>query len=204
MTRVLVACEESGRVTAALRRNGIAAFSCDTLPTSGEHPEWHFQCDVLELAREKWDAVIAFPPCTHLAVSGACWFRQKERDGRQKEGIGFFLQFTKFGCPWAIENPVGIMSRHYRKPDQIIHPWQFGHPTEKRTCLWLSGFPLLKPTGIVDYTEYVLDTKGRREPLWHYKTGAGANSGVQRSKTFPGIAEAMGRQWGAWLKERYV
>lgn len=139
--RVLVACEESQAVTSQLRRGGVEAYSCDLLPCSGSHPEWHIQADALEVAKMSWDMVLAFPPCTHLASSGASWFPEKRRDGRQQMGIGFFLAFTALDhVPRvAIENPVGIMSRLYRKPDQIINPWQFGDPYEKRTCLWLKG-----------------------------------------------------------------
>ena len=143
--RCLVACEESQEVTSRLRRMGAEAYSCDLLPTSGKHPEWHIQADALEVCKMEWDMVLAFPPCTHLAVSGARWFPEKERDGRQQMGIGFFLAFTALDhVPRvAIENPVGIMSRLYRKPDQIIQPWMFGHPETKATCLWLKGLPPL-------------------------------------------------------------
>ena len=125
--RVLVACEESQAVTLELRKLGHEAYSCDVLPCSGGHPEWHVQADALEVAKMSWDMVLAFPPCTHLAVSGARWFPEKVRDGRQQRAIGFFLAFTALDhVPRvAIENPVGIMSRLYRKPDQIIQPWMF-------------------------------------------------------------------------------
>lgn len=150
--RVLVACEESQAVTSRFRRRGIEAYSCDLLPTSGNHPEWHIQADALELVKMQWDLVIAFPPCTHLASSGARWFEQKAKDGRQQMGIGFFLSFTALEhIPRvAIENPVGIMSTIYREPDQIIQPYMFGDPYEKKTCLWLKGLPELKPTNLVE------------------------------------------------------
>lgn len=199
--RVLVACEESQAVTSELRKRGHVAYSCDLLPTSGSHPEWHIQADALEIAKMDWDMVIAFPPCTHLAVSGARWFDEKQRDGRQQMGIGFFLAFTALDHvpKVAIENPVGIMSRLYRKPDQIIQPWQFGDPYEKKTCLWLKGLPQLIPTNIVAPEQ-------RKETGDNGRTMAGwfAESwnlpphlrGYVRSKTFPGVAAAMSDQWG--------
>ena len=146
--RILAACEESQEVTVAFRRLGHEAYSCDLLPCSGSHPEWHVRTDALELAKIDWDMVIAFPPCTDLAASGARWFDGKRRDGSQQRSIGFFLAFTALDhVPRvAIENPVGIMSTEYRKPDQIIQPWMFGHPESKATCLWLKGLPPLVPT----------------------------------------------------------
>lgn len=182
----MVSCEESGRVTAEFRRLGHEAYSCDVLPTSGGHPEWHIQGDVLPLLKEKWDMIIAFPPCTDLCVSGARWFKEKQKDGRQQKAIDFFLAFTKTGCSRvAIENPIGIMSRHYRKPDQIIQPWQFGHGETKATCLWLCGLPLLRPTNIVD---------GRLPRIHHMAPGP--ERAKNRAKTFPGVAKAMAEQWG--------
>ena len=131
--KILVACEESQRVCKAFREKGHEAYSCDILPCSGGHPEWHLQQDVIPLLSEEWDMIIAFPPCTHLCVSGARWFEQKRKDGRQQEGIDFFLKFTDLECEKvAIENPVGIMSSIYRKPDQIIQPYEFGHPYTKK------------------------------------------------------------------------
>ena len=198
--RVLVACEESQAVTSRLRRMGIEAYSCDLLPTSGNHPEWHIQADALEIAKMAWDMVIAFPPCTHLASSGAAWFPEKVRDGRQQSAIGFFLAFTALDhVPRvAIENPVGIMSNVYRKPDQIINPWQFGDPYEKRTCLWLKGLPKLEPTNIVEPNPRIYYESGKSDPDWHTETRGlkGHERSVARSKTFPGIADAMARQWG--------
>ena len=155
---VLVACEESQAVTIALRVMGVQAFSCDILPASGGHPEWHIQGDVAPLLVEGWDMIIAFPPCTHLAVSGARWFAEKRADGRQQAAIDFFMLFANVDCPRvAIENPIGIMSTVWRKPDQIIQPWQFGHGETKATCLWLKGLPLLRPTYIVE---------GREQRVW--------------------------------------
>lgn len=148
--RILVACEESQAVTKELRRLGHEAYSCDLQECSGGHPEWHLQVDALELLKMRWDMLLAFPPCTDLAVSGARWFPEKRADGRQKRSIDFFLRFARADIPRiAIENPIGIMSSEYRKPDQIIQPWQFGHGETKATCLWLKGLPPLVPTEIV-------------------------------------------------------
>ena len=183
--RVLVACEESQAVTKELRRLGHEAYSCDIEPCSGGHPEWHLQQDVTQLLKIRWDMVIAFPPCTDLAVSGARYFEQKRKDGRQQKSIEFFMMFANCGCPkTAIESPVGIMSGIYRKPDQIIQPWQFGHGETKRTCLWLKGLPKLKPVDIVP---------GREQRIW--KMPPGKDRAKTRSKTYPGIAKAMAEQW---------
>lgn len=183
--KVLVACEESQAVCKEFRKLGHEAYSCDIVPCSGGHPEWHLQQDVLPLLKEKWDMIIAFPPCTHLAVSGARYFEQKRKDGRQQQGIDFFMEFTKANCEKiAIENPIGIMSTHYRKPDQIIQPWMFGHGETKATCLWLKNLPKLEPTNIVD---------GRDQRIW--KMRPGPERAKERSKTFPGIAKAMASQW---------
>lgn len=184
--RVLVACEESQAVTIEFRRLGHDAYSCDIIPCSGGHPEWHLQCDALELLKIKWDMILAFPPCTDLAVSGARYFAKKRADGRQQKSIDFFMNFAKADCQRvAIENPVGIMSTYYRKPDQIIQPWQFGHGETKKTCLWLKGLPKLKPTQIVE---------GREQRIW--RMAPSAERARLRSKTFPGIARAMAVQWG--------
>lgn len=208
--KILVACEESQAVTIELRKLGHEAYSCDILPCSGGHPEWHLQQDVIPLLKEKWDMIIAFPPCTHLAVSGARHFEQKIKDGRQQQGIDFFMQFVNADCPRiAIENPIGIMSTKYRKPDQIIQPWMFGDKYTKSTCLWLKGLPKLKPTNIVEHGEYFewIDKKGRkkRQPKWFYealkKAKTSEERSVIRSKTFPGIAEAMATQWTELDKE---
>jgi hypothetical protein len=149
--RVLVACEESQAVTKELRRLGHEAYSCDVQMCSGGHPEWHLQVDALELLKMRWDMIIAFPPCTDLAVSGARHFAKKRADGRQQRSIDFFMKFANADCPRiAIENPIGIMSSEYRKPDQIIQPYMFGEHARKSTCIWLKGLPKLKPTEIVD------------------------------------------------------
>jgi len=186
--KVLVACEESQAVTIEFRKLGHEAYSCDILPCSGGHPEWHLQQDALPLLGEKWDMVLAFPPCTHLCVSGARWWKEKQADGRQRAGAGFFLMFvqeTRHIPRVAIENPIGIMSRLYRKPDQIIQPWQFGHPETKATCLWLKGLPKLAPTSVVE---------GREQRVW--RMAPSPERALLRSKTFPGIAKAMAEQWG--------
>ena len=189
--KILVACEESQAVTIELRRLGHEAYSCDIIPCSGGHPEWHLQVDALELLKMKWDMILAFPPCTHLAVSGARYFEQKRKDGRQQAAIDFFMRFANADCPKiTIENPVGIMSSVWRKPDQIIQPWQFGHGETKRTCLWLKGLPPLFPTNIVD---------GREQRIW--KMPPSADSAKNRAKTFHGIAKAMAEQWAGDIRE---
>ena len=188
---ILIACEFSGRVREAFWARGHAAMSCDLLPT--EIPGCHVETDVKNILCDIWDLVIAFPPCTHLASSGARWFPEKRADGRQQEGIDFFMQFVEFheqtGIPVAIENPVGVMSTHYRKPDQIIQPWQFGHPETKATCLWLHGLPELKPTEIVE---------GREQRIW--KMPPSDERAKLRSLTYPGIAKAMAEQWSPNLR----
>lgn len=193
--RVLCACEESQAVTQELRRLGHEAWSCDLLPTSGGHPEWHVQADALEVCKLDWDMVLAFPPCTHLAVSGARWFDQKRRDGRQQRAIGLFLAFTALDhVPRvAIENPVGIMSTLYRKPDQVIQPWQFGHPETKATCLWLKGLPPLAPTNDV---RAEMETLGDAEAHRIHHMPPSPERAALRSKTYAGVARAMAEQWG--------
>ena len=200
--KILVACEESQAVTIAFRDKGHEAFSCDIEPCSGGHPEWHLQQDVVPLINDNWDMIIAFPPCTHLAVSGAPSFEQKRKDGRQQQGIAFFMIFANCKCPKvAIENPVGIMSTLWRKPEQIIQPWMFGHNTSKKTCLWLKNIPLLVATDIVEPDDYVYKSgnkKGGHDPRWHIDSLKLPTKERQmmRSKTFSGIAKAMAEQWG--------
>lgn len=233
---VLVACEESQEVCKAFRARGHQAYSCDIQECSGGHPEWHIMGDALEIVNGRcmfqtmdgaeheisgtWDLLIAHPPCTHLAVSGARYFEKKREDGRQREAIEFFCQFLLADCPRiVVENPVCIIGGHYiqkhfpdlaekyrlpRKPSQIIQPYQFGHRARKTTCLWFVGdIPQLVPTDIVDPGE-ILDGG--------YSVGASANFAKDengkiipwgdprtakiRSKTFPGIARAMAEQWG--------
>ena len=202
--RILLACEESQEVCKAFRELGHESYSCDVLPCSGGHPEWHLQQDVLPLLEQEWDMIIAFPPCTHLAVSGAAWFKKKREDGRQQQGIDFFMRFANAKCDrMAIENPIGIMSTIWRKPDQVIQPWMFGDTASKSTCLWLKGLPKLKPTNIVskgDFFEWVdkKTNKKKRQPMWFkeaWKLPSHERSLI-RSKTFKGIAQAMANQWG--------
>lgn len=200
MAKILVACEESQAVTKELRKRGHKAYSCDTEPCSGGHPEWHLKRNVIPLLKKKWDMILAFPPCTHLAVSGARYFAEKIKDGRQQKAIDFFMAFANAKCDFiAIENPVCIMSSKFRKPDQIIQPWQFGHPESKRTCLWLKGLPLLKPTKVLE-----LPKSGRWEnqtPSGQNKLGPSAERAKIRARTYKGIAKAMAKQWGDYVKK---
>lgn len=229
---VLIACEESQRVCTAFREKGHNAFSCDILPCSGGHPEWHIQGDVLKMldtehnalfwtmdgvgriTPKRWDMIIAFPPCTHLCVSGARHFEKKRADGRQREGIEFFCKFLTADCDRiAIENPVGIISGKYiseyfpdlagkyglpREHSQIIQPYYFGDPHKKTTCLWLKGLEKLKPTNIVDpkLVQYTCKS-GKVVTFSEYMVKFdGEERAKHRSKTFPGIARAMAEQWG--------
>ena len=190
--RVLVACEYSGTVRDAFAKLGHDAWSCDILPT--DSPGQHYQCDIMEVMGKGWDLMIAFPPCTHLAVSGAKHFAKKRADGRQQQGIDFFLQVVNANIPKiVVENPVGIMSTLFRKPDQIIQPWQFGDTAQKTTCLWLKDMPPLKHTNIVDKGEFYTAPSGKRLPKWYSDN----KSAKARSKTFQGIADAMAQQWGS-------
>lgn len=203
--KILVACEESQAVTIELRRLGHEAYSCDLLECSGGHPEWHLKQDVLPLLKEKWDMILAFPPCTFLTVTGNRWFdvekygdKAIQRHNDRKAAIEFFMAFAEADCPRiAIENPIGVMSTEYRKPDQIIHPYMFGDPERKSTCLWLKGLPLLKATDIVEprIIKYK-NGKGTDSP-WYMETMKlpPAERSRARSKTFPGIAKAMAEQW---------
>lgn len=227
--KVLCACEESQACCVSFRAHGHEAYSCDIQPCSGGHPEWHIQSDVLWLLDGRctfrtmdgaihncvegrpWDMILAFPPCTHLCVSGARWFAEKRADGRQQDAIDFFLAFTTLDCPKvAIENPVGIMSRKYRKPDQIIQPYEYGHPYTRRTCLWLKGLPKLRPVNILErpadgwlnqnftngkYTGYGGKWGGQGTDGKWRKFGD-PEVKKERSKTFSGIAAAMAEQWG--------
>lgn len=196
--KILVACEESQAVTKAFRKNGHEAYSCDVLKCSGGNPEWHLHEDVLPLLLETWDMIVAFPPCTHLASSGARWFRQKQEDGRQPKAIDFFLRIANADCDKiCIENPIGIMSTEFRKPNQIINPWQFGHPVKKATCLWLKNLPPLKPTNIVEKGDDITLSSGKVMSKWYYETSClpQKDRATARSKTFQGIADAMADQW---------
>lgn len=193
--RVLVACEYSGRVRDAFRSQGHDAISCDLLPSLIPGP--HVEGDVLPLLTQPWDMVIAFPPCTHLAVSGAKHFAAKQADGRQQQGIEFFMKFvylTEHIPRVAIENPVGIMSSLYRKPDQIVQPWMFGDEATKTTCLWLKGLPLLTPTKVVGKGARHVTKGGKSLPAW-YNLPPSPERGKIRSATFQGLARAMAKQW---------
>jgi len=196
--KILVACEESQAVTKRLRALGHEAYSCDIQECSGGHPEWHIFGDVVPELQKQWDMIIAFPPCTDLAVSGAAWFEQKRKDGRQQASIDFFMLFADAKCERiAIENPVGIMSSLWRKPDQIIQPYQFGDAFEKKTCLWLKGLPKLEPTNIVEPPKRTEFASGRSMPTWYADAWRlkPKERAKLRSKTFEGIAKAMAEQW---------
>jgi len=227
--KILVACEESQRVCIAFRDKGHEAYSCDIIDCSGGYPEWHIKADVLPLLNGnidfitqdnqfhhidgRWDMILAFPPCTHLATSGAASFAKKREDGRQREGIEFFCKFFDADCDKVvIENPVNIISGKYclewfpdiaekynlpRKPTQYIQPYEFGEPTRKKTGLWIKGLPKLIPTNIVEpelltYTDK--NGKVKTDTKWHWYSGKG--TGKERSKTYIKIAEAMAEQWG--------
>ena len=186
--KVLVACEYSGVVRDAFIAAGHDAMSCDLLPTDSPGP--HHQGDVLEILDQGWDLMIAHPPCQHLSVSGARWFKQKQADGRQQQGIDFFMALINAPIPMiAVENPISIMSTKYRKPNQIVQPWQHGHGETKATCLWLKGLPNLEPTQIVE----------GREPRIH-RIAPSPDRWKKRSLTYAGIAKAMAEQWGNILK----
>jgi hypothetical protein len=217
--KILVGCEESQAVCIEFRKLGFEAYSCDLLPCSGGHPEWHLQQDITEILKQQWDIMIAFPPCTHLAVSGAAWFYEKIKDGRQQCGKDFFMKMVNAQIDKiCIENPIGIMSKQYRKPDQIIQPYFFGDGYSKSTCLWLKNLPLLfhsKEKDLfcdnvthVDSGEWFYWTdkktgKLKRQPKWFYdaflKAKTKEERSTMRSKTFPGIAKAMAEQWGNYL-----
>lgn len=237
--KVLIACEESQAVCTAFRELGHEAYSCDIQECSGGHPEWHIKGDVLPLINGncsfltmdgelhhiagKWDLLIAHPPCTHLAVSGAAWFEKKRKDGRQREGIEFFCKFLEADCQKvAIENPVGIISGDYikkwfpdlaekyglpMKPTQIIQPWMFGDNYNKSTCLWLCGVASLIPQVTeqpkLEWFEWTDGKTGKkkRQPKWFADAwGLKPEERAKvRSKTFPGIAKAMAEQWGGGL-----
>lgn len=206
---VLIACEESQRVCMAFRERGHNAFSCDVQEPSGGHPEWHIMGDVLPYINGNctfttcdgtrhtiagtWDILIAHPPCTHLAVSGMRWFKEGRKPlYLQDEAAEFFMRFINADCEHiAVENPICIMSTRYRKPDQIINPFQFGHKQQKKTCLWLKNLPKLKETNNV-YTEMMKLPEKERTAILQM----GSGHAKERSKTFPGIAKAMAEQWG--------
>ena len=219
--KVLVACEESQAVCIEGRKLGHEVYSCDIQECSGGHPEWHIMCDVLPLLNGncdfntmdgenhslsgRWDMIIAFPPCTYLTVTGNRWFNidrygekaiQRHKD--RKDGVDFFMAFANADCEKiAIENPVGIMSSEWRKPNQIINPWQFGDAFEKKTCLWLKGLPELTHTNIVKIPPRKKFDSGKSMPSWYAEAWhlPKEERAKLRSKTFPGIAKAMAQQW---------
>lgn len=217
--RILIACEESDEVRGRFDKLGFDAWSCDLQPNRNPNAK-HFQQDLFEVINLGWDALIAFPPCTHLAVSGAAWFEQKRKDGRQQAAIDFFLKIAKSPIKHiAIENPVGIMSKNYMPPTQIIQPYYFGDPFQKTTCLWLKNFPPLFHSSTPDlFNDTITHVdkgdfftwidkktgKEKRQPLWFAKARSlkGSERSKVRSKTFPGIAEAMASQWGEYLMSR--
>ena len=228
---VLIACEESQTVCKEFRKLGINAYSCDILPCSGGKPEWHFKEDIFEVIEnkggetqngnkvkvEKWDLMVAHPPCTYLAVSGARWFyhpddkdlpieerrphpRFPNRAQDREDALAFFIKLMEAPIERiAIENPVGIVSSRYRKPDQIVHPWMFGDEASKATCLWIKNLPLLEATEIVDKGERVVLSSGRTLPKWYSDSFNTKISTEQRrtlrSKTFEGFAKAIANQW---------
>jgi len=196
--RVLVACESSGTVREAFRKLGHDAWSCDLLPADDGSP-YHRQGDCIAVIKEGWDLCISHPPCTHLAVSGARHFAAKRADGRQQQGIDLFMSVVgaceKYAKKCAIENPIGIMSRLYRKPDQIIQPYWFGDEARKSTCLWLHGVPPLSPTNMVGQGETHVTESGKRLPKWYNIPPSNPDRWKIRSKTFQGIADAMAQQW---------
>ena len=208
--RILVACEESQAVTKELRKLGHEAFSCDLLPCSGGYPEWHYQQDVFEVIEKGWDMMIAHPPCTFLAVSGARWLYNKdgsknqERWNNQAEALDFVQRLMDAPIDKiAIENPISVISSQIRKPEQIIQPWMFGDKAQKSTCLWLKNLPKLEPTNIVEKGEFIefISKKGvkKKQPKWYFDALKQAKTPEERrtlrSKTFKGIAEAMAKQW---------
>lgn len=219
--KILVACEESQAVTIELRNLGHEAYSCDLIDCSGGHPEWHIRWDALALINGncsfvtcdgtlhkidgKWDMIIAFPPCTYLTVTGNRWFdverygeKAAQRHKDREEAIRFFMAFANADCDKiAIENPIGVMSTEYRKPNQVVHPYMFGDPERKGTCLWLKGLPELKPTNIVEPNVVVYKNGKGTDSPWHMNTiGLPKDERAKlRSKTFPGIAKAMADQW---------
>lgn len=189
--RVIVGCEYSQEVAKAFRKCGHEAYSCDLLPCDGGHPEWHYQQDIFELLkRERFDLAIFHPPCTHLSVSGARWFTEGRKPiSLQTDALDFVRKLMDADIKHiALENPISVISSKIRKPDQIIQPWQFGHGEQKATCLWLKNLPKLTHTDIVE---------GREQRIW--KLPPGPDRWKERSRTFPGIAQAMAEQYGEYV-----
>ena len=218
--RILIACEESDEVRGRFEKLGYDAWSCDLKENRNLNAK-HLKNDIFQVLNQKWDMMIAFPPCTHLAVSGSRHFEIKIKDGRQQEGIDFFMQIINQNINHiAVENPIGIMSKKYRKPDQIIQPYFFGDKAQKSTCLWLKNLPKLyhnRTANLFDdkithtdkgeFFEWVDKNTGKfkRQPLWFYNAlkESKEKRAEIRSKTFPGIAEAMSNQWDEYLSNKY-
>ena len=203
--KILVACEESQAVTIELRKLGHEAYSNDIIECSGGHPEWHIQKSTLDIMSDGWDMIIAFPPCTYLTVTGNRWFNIErygekaiQRNKDREWAVDFFKAIYNSDCPKvAIENPVGVMSTLFRKPDQIINPYQFGDAFEKKTCIWLKGLNKLNHTEVVKAPERTKFASGKTMPTWYadaWKLPKEERAKL-RSKTFPGIAKAMAEQW---------
>jgi len=219
--KVLIACEESQEVCKAFRDLGIEAYSCDLQSASGGYPEWHIKDDVFKIINHGWDLMIAHPPCTYLSVSGAQWYYHPEdkhlpkeerrphplypnRSENRQDAIDFFLKLSYSSIDKiAIENPIGVMSTQWRKPDQIIQPFMFGDKARKTTCLWLKNLPLLEPTDIVDEGERVFFKSGKSHPKWYAEALSKSKTKEERqkirSKTFQGIAKAMANQWSKYI-----
>lgn len=192
--KILIACEFSGIVREAFKKKGHDVWSCDLLPS--EIYGQHYQGDVFGIIQDGFDMMIAHPPCTDLSASGARWWEEKKTDGRQQESIEFFMGLSKVDIPKiAIENPIGIMSRFYRKPDQYIQPFEYGHPETKKTCLWLKGLPKLEPTNIVEPTN-ITGKNGKVYSKIHFMSGNKKDRSKLRSLTYQGWADAMAEQWG--------
>lgn len=213
--KILIACEESDEVRGRFEKLGFDAWSCDLVGNRNPNAK-HYKGNVFDIINDGWDAMIAFPPCTHLAVSGAAWFEQKRKDGRQKEGIKFFIDIVNAPIKHiAVENPVGIMSKIYRKPSQVIQPYYFGDEAQKTTCLWLKNLPLLYHNSSINLFdnqvthvgkgEFITHKSGKKMPKWYsdaFKLAKEERAKI-RSKTFPGIAQAMAEQWGEYLLNEY-
>jgi len=217
--KILIACEESDEVRGRFEKLGYDAYSCDLQPNRNPNAK-HYQKDIFEVISYGWDCMIAFPPCTHLAVSGAAWFEQKRKDGRQQQGIDFFMKVINADIKHiALENPIGIMSKIYKKPSQIIQPYYFGDKAQKTTCLWLKNLPPLfhnaKPnlfndtvthTDKGDFFEWTCKKTGKKkkQSMFHYTSAflnhKNGDRSKARSKTFPGIANAMAYQWNEYFK----
>lgn len=221
MARILIACEESQATTKAFRELGHEAFSCDLLPCSGGYPEWHYQCDIFEVINHGWDLMVAHPPCTFLTGSGVQWLSHPDDKGlpfderrphpkypNRRQDMLDSTEFVKalYNSEIkhiAIENPVGLLSSRWRKPDQIVQPYMFGDEATKTTCLWLKNLPLLLPTKIVGKGERTVFASGKSHPKWYADALALAKTKQERqtlrSKTFPGMAKAFAEQWGKIL-----